>query len=70
MAELQHNRQIILWVGARHSVWKTPKQGQSQVPKPVARDGASSVALLGRSNYKLLRRPVDGASAQPKKCEM
>ena len=44
MTELQHNKQIILWVSARHSVWKTPKQGQSQVPKPVARDGASSVA--------------------------
>ena len=46
MTELQHNRQIILWVSARHSVWKTPKQGQSQVPKPVARDGASSVATF------------------------
>ena len=44
MTELQHNRQIILWVSVHHSVWKTPKQSQSQVPKPVARDGASSVA--------------------------
>ena len=44
MTELQHQRQIVPWVSVRHSVWKTPKQGQSQIPKPVARDGASSVA--------------------------
>ena len=45
MTELQHQRQIVPWVSVRHSVWKTPKQGQSQIPKPVARDGASSVGL-------------------------
>ena len=45
MTELQHNRQIILWVSARQSVWKTPKQGQSQNRSRVMEPSQTSAML-------------------------